>query len=390
MKRSLVMIIFMIIWQQALSQFGNTTRHDSVSSSAISLQTLSDFLQANVTAGASNGYELKATRFAIKQLGTRDSLSASPIYLKNHAARNQELKLGLYNNSEDRFGLLITGFKYAVINNRDASEYNFYGGRYQFLVDLAENARDAARQTYEKEIANDPEEIEDFHSADQRYQTTQKISEYPARYLALCNIVIQKEIKAAKDSLKKIGSKMPTQWKSVKDYASLENQIDQELARKTGVTNSKALLVVSVNPAFDFNHSRFDSSAIIIEYFHGFGNPITPWAFDLKGSQLFKQDSLNKNHSLNRSILALSIGITKVIVNTAKKDPLLELTLAYEHDIVEHSLYISESRDQPSYSGTLTFHLSKGIAIPFTIKYDKEKANFFGFLRVQLDFSVKK
>ncbi len=332
--------------------------------SGLSYDALTQFFQANLSTGASGGYDFKATLFGLKKFFSSDSLNASAIYLRQYYPRNLEFALGLHKGSSDgNYSLLTSGFKLAVINNRDKSTVNFAAEDHGALsrdIDIVTSAEYDAFREYNDQIANDPEKSKELAAATRKFKKSGNIRDFPQAMQDLYN---KKLIAQGKD---------PATFSLQDEYDRIGKLIDK-----------RGVLTLSFNPTYDYNHSRFDSTGVNVSYLVGFGNYKKPWNIDLEGSALYFHDSSSKKPDLGRSVYILKAGINKVLAYDSKLNPLIELELAYEDDYIGNGRYASEKNNQPKIVNILRVHISKEITLPLTLKYDLNTPNLFGIFSFQ-------
>jgi hypothetical protein len=332
--------------------------------SGLSYEALTQFFQANLSTGASGGYDFKATLFAIKKFFSKDSLNASAVYLAQYYPRNLELGLGLHKgNNSSNYSLLTGSFKLAIINNLDKSTVNFAAednGALGRDIDLITGAEFNAFQQYNASIAGDETKKKELAAATEKFKKSGDIKDYPQAMQDIYN----KELLA--------NGKDPASFSLKDEYDRIGKLIDK-----------RGLLTLSFTPAYDYNLSRFDSTGVNLEYLIGFGNYKKPWNIDLQGSAVFLHDSTSKKRDLGRSMYILKAGINKVLAYDSKLNPLIELELAYEDDYIGNGLYKKENQNQPKIVNILRVHITKEITLPLTLKYDLKHPNLFGIFSFQ-------
>jgi hypothetical protein len=331
--------------------------------SGLSYEALTQFFQANLSTGASGGYDFKATLFALKKFFSKDSLNASAIYLQQYYPRNLEFALGLHKSSSGSYSLLTSGFKLAIVNNRDKSTVNFAAedrGALSAAIDMVTGAEYEAFRQYNDQIENEPEKRKELAASTEKFKKSGNIKDFP---------------QGMQDLYK---AKLRAQGKDP-DTFSLQDEYD----RIGKLIDKRGLLTLSFNPTYDYNHSRFDSTGVNVEWLVGFGNYKKPWNIDLRGSALYFHDSASKKPVLGRSVYIAKAGINKVLAYDSKLNPLIELELAYEDDYIGNGRYAGEKKNQPKIVNILRVHISKEIMLPLTLKYDLNDPNLFGIFSFQ-------
>jgi hypothetical protein len=332
--------------------------------SGLSYEALTQFFQANLSTGASGGYDFKATLFGLKKFFSKDSLNASAIYLKQYYPRNLEFALGLHKGSSvGNYSLLTSGFKLAIINNRDKSTVNFAAedsGALSRDIDIVTGAEYEAFRQYSDQIANDPDKRKELAAATEKFKKSGNIKDFPQGMQDLY------------DEKLKAQGKDPATFALQDEYDRIGKMIDK-----------RGMLTLSFNPTYDYDHSRFDSTGFHVEWLVGFGNYKKPWNIDLQGSALYFHDSASKKHDLGRSVYIAKAGINKVLAYDSKLNPLIELELAYEDEYIGNGRYSGEKKNQPKIVNILRVHISKEITLPLTLKYDLNDPNLFGIFSFQ-------
>jgi hypothetical protein len=333
--------------------------------SALSYETLTQFFQANISSGKNGGFNFKSTLFGIEKFFSKDSLNRSSIYLKDKIQRNLEFNVGLNKGKAEDLSLLGLGIKYALINHRDKSEYNFLSDliiKNNLLTII--NARSNAIAAYRIEIRNDETKKKELREAEKKFHKSEDIKDFPQRVQDLYNGYLKQHNTNPSDLVK-----------TTQDlYDLAAKKIDKRL-----------LLTLTANPQYDFKISRFDSTYFSLQLLQGFGNPNKPWNIDVKASHVFGHDSTKAKYNLSRYTFIGTLGLNKVLIFNSKLDPLLEFELAYELNDLYGSIYQNENRLQPKFVSILRVHLTKEITLPLTAKYDKKNHNLFGIFRVQWD-----
>ncbi|SEM65467.1 hypothetical protein SAMN05192574_101350 [Mucilaginibacter gossypiicola] len=374
----IVMLLFSIA-SRALCQQTSPDENDAITrtiantptKSSVSYEALTKFFQSTVTTLNGGGYQFKSTLFNTFNLFKDGRLDLSNYYTSKAGrfARNFEYSLGIDKGKSGGFNILTGGFKYAIINNRDKSEHNFFNDF--FLIDKRiGNANANAEGIYRAEIAEikkqDPKKASqmeaDLKSSNEKFRTSHNLSD------------LSKRIQDLRDSL--IGS-------ARKD---LQTQYD----KKAKQLDMKSLLTLSVNPEYKWNTKTLDSTNFALRYLVGIGKKSEkPWFLDLQFNDILKHDTMS-NKGLGRNLIRIYAGGNKILANDKENNPLFEMEFALEENwITNKVLYTNEERNTLKFDAVFSLHITKEFTLPVTLKYDLKKPNLFGFLTLQWNLQGK-
>jgi len=323
--------------------------------SGLSYDLLTKFFQANITSGKSGGYDFKATLYGIRQLFTTDSLNSSNYYLKKTsiAERNSEIGTGIHKGKNGDLNLLAVGLKYAIVNKRDKSLFNFFEDPLIREIDHKFGSAAAyADKKYKEKYADKPDKLNLIYKVKFENEPVEWRQYYDDFFTTETGTQLLKKLQNRYDSLSKVVEK-------------------------------KGLLILSFNPEYDWNNSRFDSTSINLQYLKGFGYYKKPWNIDTKVTQLFQHDSNGVKSNMSRYITSATLGINKILACDTKLNPIIEFELAGELDFVESGIYHNEDHTRPKLVTTLRVHITKEISLPVELKYDLKKPNLLGIFRIQ-------
>jgi hypothetical protein len=151
------------------------------------------------------------------------------------------------------------------------------------------------------------------------------------------------------------------------------------------VMKKKQQLNLAVSTDKNFVTHRWQGIYIAPNYTNYFGK-YRQFAYTIKSAYSVEVDTLHPTQGFKRQLIKSTGSVDYQAPWKNPNDPtlaFLELKLAAEDDWVLAGAYKKEKQNAVSPVLTATINITPEFSLPFTIKYDTKKANFFGFLSVQ-------
>jgi len=337
------------------------------SKAGISYEALSKFVQAGVTTENNGGFTFKSTLFGTANFFKHGKLDLSDYYNSKLGKfqRNFEYQLGVSKDNSGSYNIFNGGFKYAIVNRRDSSDFNFFNILVSGLKAIG-NFQEKALKIYKDKITGDPALVQELVAGINKYRDSNNLMDLPKGLLAV------------RDSLSALMLH--------RDESAFLDSLQQVYNAKVKALNSRGLATLGINSRYRSNTGKIDSLNISFEYLVGLGkNHNKAWNVDLQLNNIFLQDSISKR-GLSRNISRASLGINKVLINdkSGGGSPLFEFELACEDIWLDHGqTYANEARNTVNANAIFRVHFSKSMSLPVTLKYDVKHPKLFGFLSIQ-------
>ena len=369
MKKLILSTILLVQFSFAFSQKADTLTTNNIRTAADlksgnSQDILPSFFQLALNDLTSNNrsFQFSSSILAI-EAKNNPSLLIDTNYLKQNFARNFVFSIGLGVDQSFKFKNSMLAIKYAIINERDKSIYNFPINNEQEWNKTVT----AAEHTIEKELGREKYfKAADFFNAD-----TTKVSQ-----ASLDTSIVNRLLREIhKDPY-------------FKNYTLSEfrNYRKVEYDRLAALVDSKPLWVIAANGSSDSTLKFFATADISSEFLWGVTNPLKRFGLELDLKAEYN-DSTQTSKIENRQTLSFSGGLNFIAKNSKHKS-IMELKASLTENYVAHGLYKDEAKNIFTFNGTLRFKITDQMWIPITFMYDPNTHNVFGFLNVTSNFDA--
>ena len=373
-KIPIYFLLALLVTQQT---FGQTNVKDSIRTAADlktgnSQDVLISFFQLAFDDITSDKKSLKfqSSLFAIKAK-TDSDLWIDINYLKEKFSRNLVLSISPTFDSSYKFKSNTFAFKYAIVNNRDKTVFDFSMPtdmifeklKKAILEEYATSFSDGTRNTNYRLALN--------FFIDEEEEGRTPIDKLPEDFKQLLKSKSQKTIfqKFTPDQFRNY---LRDQYRSLAKY--VEN---------------RGLL--TVEGAFSsFNNGRlFSGINLNSQYLKGLipENKKTNIELNIKASLDFSDDTANvKLNDLNRQVFNFSGGFNWIILRNSRSKSLLEFKGAVSYFNVLKGGYAGETKNLFAGEGTIRLRITNDIWLPVQINYNPKNGDVFGFLSVRSNF----
>lgn len=328
-------------------------------------------LAAENLTGDAKSFKFQSSLFAIKAK-TNDDLWIDYNYLKEKFARNFSILVNPELDAKLKFKSNTLGLKYAIVNNRDKTVFDF------------SRPSDLDYLTIQREA------IEEYH------KLVPDIND--SRYLAALNFFATedgKKLTAEKDlpeEFRKIlRAKIPAnaQYKNL-TLEAFRDYLSNQYKRLALYVENRGLWTVEGNFSSLADGKLFSGISITSEYLKGMlkQNSKMNLELNLKGKLDFSDDTSTKlTTAPDRQVFRFAGGFNWIIAKNSNLKPVIELKGNITYNTVLRGRYINEQQNMLTANGTLRFRITDDFWIPFDIQYDPENGKVFGLLSVKFNFS---
>jgi len=342
--------------------------------SGTSQEVLSSFFKLayqNLSDG--HHFQFNSSLFAIKAK-TDTSLWIDTNYNKHTFLRNMTLGIDIGLDSTNKFKSATLSVKYAIINNRDKSVFDFRsnGKILDSTLKSANHLYKYALEAYHKEAKK-----QNYNNAlDYIYHDIHhprpKLDSVGKRFIDIID-----SIKNEKQFSKIKNFKALNLLDSLKDiYNTISGLMSQTSLWTIGGK-------VSLNQLNTFSKVNLNT-----EYLKGItrNNTSMGLELDVKGN-LDIYDTTAMSQSYSRNVLSGSAGINWIIYkNKDTQKSYIEFKPALTYNNVLAGTLPGETKSKFTGDGVLRFRITDDLWIPFDIKYDPKAGKFFGFLNITSNF----
>lgn len=333
---------------------------------------LSEIMQIGLNKGILTGNEkdvsLKATLYGLMVLGNKD-YEIDRSYSKLTFQRNLEFAANMKINDDEKingFGLAI---KYAIINKRDLSVNDAYTALHPKIAALSQSLHESIAPIILSLLRT--KTGEDKARLNRFIQENSNIKNFPIFFNELRRLML------FPDSL--LNTKMSTMQNALDDLHSEYYTITRGIEKGPLLTFSGE----SVN-----TNNTWDLVKLKLEYIKGLGfvkDDQNPWDIYVGAYYAMLKDSLSVLNRLTRITGSVKGGINHVLVKDASNQSLVEILGGLEYNSIFHGAYVNEKTNQMNMLFNLAFRIAPNLYLPLEIKYDPDKANFQGLVRLKWD-----
>lgn len=322
-------------------------------------QRITDLYAAAVDGGFVTGkdgtFTFKASLFGLGKI-FNPHWDLDTEYLKRTGLRNVEISTAFVFGKDDKIESFRPSIRWAVINKRDRSAYNFYTAFQSEYANVATELAQAMQKVLNDEGLNVPspdtiqqQRIAALQATSQKFSQTGKLSDLDSAVQdALGSALEQGNLQAFKDK-----------W-------------SQEAAE----LDKKLLLTVTAGGDVGRSHNRdslFAEAALAVGL-----EDAAKRVYDivLKSQVALKDTSMAKT-DFSRVQWLNSAGIESVLVRDRQDNALLESKLAMEYTHILSGHQENEKDGVFNFALTLSPLVAEDIALPLTLKWDPENGDVF-------------
>lgn len=321
--------------------------------------------------GDNKTFKFQSSLFAIKAK-TDDALWIDSNYLKERFARNFVISVSPAFDSSFRYKSNSIGLKYAIINNRDKTVFDFSQPEDMIWLKLQQTALNQYAQQFTDGVRNPlfQRAINFFLDEDEPGRTS--VANLPDDFKALLKKLTDKSI------FRGVG------------VDSFRNHLANEYSRLSQYVENRGLWTAEANFTSLNNGNLFSGINLSSEYLKGLlnKNARSNLELNLKASLDFSDDSTSLSaNDLHRQVFSFAGGFNWVIVKNRNNKSVLELKGAVAYNNILKTRYTDEEWSKFTGEGVLRFRLTNDIWIPVEIKYDPKNGNVFGFISVKSNFN---
>ena len=344
------------------------------SKTSFKYDALSEILQVGLNKGILTGntkeFSLKSSIYGLMVLGNKD-YEIDKNYSKLTFQRNFEIGFNMKLNDDNRISGFGLAAKYAIINMRDLS----IGKEYDVLF-----PKTAAIQKTLVNLINpvitafyrDPAKKNDREKMNKFLHENSNIKDFPKFFNELKTYLSGTTDSVAIDQLEKMQTNLD---ELNKEYSAITKQIEKGPLLTFAGESSKT-------------DSKWDFVKLKLEYTKGMGfvkDDENPWDLYLGAFYNIVRDSLSVSNNLNRVTGTLKGGINHVLVKDANNQSVVEILGGFEYNSVFQGKYVNENNNQLNALFNLSFRIAPNLYLPLEVKYDPDKSNFLGQVRLKWD-----
>ncbi|MGE0635798.1 MAG: hypothetical protein AB7G44_07250 [Bacteroidia bacterium] len=373
---TLLLILLYIIGianSQEIETDEETVRYASDLKSGNSQDVLISFLQLAVKdiTGDNKSFNFQSSIFGIKAAINPD-LYIDDNYLKksNICARNIIFNAGIEFDEGFKFKQAPIGIKWAIINNRDKSVFDFKLNNEMEWVFVKEKAINLFTELLnDAGNANANEQVENSRNFfdPEKNKTTSDLSEEFKNILQ--------------------GILDTSRFFKGLNIDGFKNYRQNEYQRMSAIVESKGILTLEGKTTIADKGKGFSSVNINSEYLKGViekeiaGNNIE---LDIKGAIDFTDDTTSIESDINRGVFSASGGLNWVI-KLKKAKPILELKAQVTYYNVFTEQKPAEKKSGVTFESVIRLRVTNESWFPVTLKYDPATGNVFGFLNITVN-----
>ena len=317
-------------------------------------------------------FQFTSSLFAIKAK-TDTTLWVDVKYNKSIFLRNSTIGFNIGLDSTNKFKSATLSYKYAIINNRDRSIFDFVssGVSLDSSLKLTNHLYRRALEKYHKENPSK----QDYSTAEDYifyHGSRPKLSSVPTRFKNILDSIKNNPDFAAIKDLKPLDLLDTLKNK----YEFLANLISKTSLWTAGIE-------VSTSQSNKFSKLDFNT-----EYLKGITQSNTSMGLELDiKSNLDVYDTTVMTQTYDRNLLSASAGINWIIYKDKKtQKSYVEFKPALAYSNVLSGLIPGETKSKFTGDGILRFRITDDLWLPFDIKYDPKAGKVFGFLNITCNF----
>ncbi len=320
--------------------------------------------------GNNKSFEFKSSLLAIKAK-TDPTLWNSLNYTKNSFARNFVIGFNTSLDSNYRFKSNTVGFKYAIINKRDKTVF-------QFSLDREKEwnrVMNSSLSKYLKTLNNDVTDS-NFIAASNFFNSQNVGNQTPVANLP----------SAFRDTLnKELQRYSAFNGLSLSQY---QNHLQSSYDSLSKIVENQPLWVVNADFTSGADGTLFTGLKFGTEYLKGMinNNAKSNLELHLKATATFDDDSATLGRDLKRGVFSAFAGFNWIILKNAQRKSVLEIKGGLSENYIMSAMYSDEKQINFTGEGTLRVRLTNNLWVPFDVKYDPHSGNVLGFISVKSNF----
>lgn len=320
-------------------------------------------------------FQFNSSLFAVRAK-TDTTLWLDINYKKQTFARNLTFGIDYGLDSNYKFKSASFNLKYAIINERDKSIFDFsYGKQIGLMIDNASLLVSDAEQLYFKR--------------------------YPERFAGE-HVLIGNFLTYKKKTDKTPIDKLPPDFKKILDSLAKTNRyspitLDNYPQARDSVTNLYTIassllakrILWTVGSQITANQQKlFNKVNINTELLKGITNNYSSMGAEIDAkANLNFYDTTAVNQNYQRKIFSASLGINWIIYKDKKtQKSYVEFKPALAYNNVLGGQLSAETQSKFTGDGVLRFRVTDDLWIPIDIKYDPKQGRFFGFINITSNF----
>lgn len=323
--------------------------------------------------GDNKSFKFQSSLFAIKAK-TNEALWIDTAYVKERFARNFVITLNPALDSNYKFKSNTIGFKYAIVNNRDKTVFDFSKPDDWVYLQIQRSAiekyfdalgRDSNNKNYKLAVNFF---VPDDESGEK--ETAEK--DLPGDFKKILRTEMSFHKKFSFSTLDSFRKFLPNEYKNTALY--VEN---------------RGLWTVESNFSSLADGRLFSGINFSSEYLKGMlkNNSKMNLELDIKGSfDLADDTTTTTDLDLNRKILKLESGFNWIIAKNKNLKSIVELKGSIAYNNILSGAYTDEEKSKFTAEGTLRFRITDDLWIPLDIKYDPGNGKIFGFITAKFNF----
>jgi hypothetical protein len=331
-------------------------------------------LALNDITGKNKSFKFQSSLFAIKAKAD-SSLFSKNHYLAEKFARNFVVSVSPTLDENFKFKSNTIGLKYAIVNNRDKSVYNYFTSttpEFGEVMGLALN-------TYQKQFnlkVTDPnyQLASGFFLEDDDGKRTD-VNKLPKEFKVILDSVMKK-----------------SKFKNVL-LDRFRDTLANEFTTLSQYVENRGLWTVSSDFSSDANGNLFSKISFNSEYLKGMlnKNARSNLELNINANMDFTDDSSSiAKKDLDRKVFSLNAGFNWIITKNRLKKSLIEFKGAIVYNNILSGAYTGEKSNSFTAEGIFRIRITDQIWLPFTVKYEPDNGNVFGFLSIKTNFDALK
>lgn len=315
-------------------------------------------------------FQFSGSLFAIKSK-TNPEIWNSLNYTKHTFSRNFVLTANLALDSSYRPSSSALGFRYALINKRDKTIFDFSLEREKDWNTIVDKSLSKYLKSKKNNVSDpDFKKASDFfNDADFGLQTA--LTDLPSDFRDTLAAVISKNSFFKNSSL-----------------SQFRNHLQNSYDSLSKIIENKPLMVIGGNFASGTDGKLFKALNFNAEYMKGLvkQNSKMNLEFHLRAMLSFNDDSLSMGRDLQRGVFSSFAGFNWIILKNANRKSILEFRGGVSQNHILSGIHQNEKLRNYSGEGTIRLRLNNNLWIPFDIRYHPSKAEVLGFLSIKSNF----
>jgi len=323
--------------------------------------------------GKDKSFKFQSSLFALKAK-TDKSLFIDENYLKQKFARNLVFNFATNLDTSFKFKSSSLGIKYAIVNNRDKTVFDFILPSEDEWVKIEKDALNTYAKLFTDGVLNPNYLLAQnfFLEQDDSPFVRTPVKKLPEDFKVMLTNLLKKSKRFEITSLEEFRDRLTV------EYTTLAQQVEK-----------RGLWTVDGNFSTNTKDKLFSKMNFNSEYLKGIvkTNKKMGVELNLKASLEFDDDtSTILTKDLDRQVFSFSGGFNWIICKNKRSQSIIEFKGALSYNNILKGRYQGEEWDNFTGEGTLRIRVTNDIWIPVDIKYDPLNGKVFGFLSVRSNF----